>query len=70
MLRWYFTHFQQGRYRCFPLAAEFVRSNDREGTVCCTLPLHFCSEENASFTFYMPRSCTTLLYTRRISTLL
>lgn len=63
MLKWYFTHFQEVRYRCSPFAAEFVRSNDREGTPCCTLPLDFCSEENTSFIFYMPQSHTTLLYT-------
>lgn len=56
MLRCYFTHFQELRYRCSPLAAEFVGSNDKQGTLCCTLPLDFCSEENTSFIFYMPWS--------------
>lgn len=70
MLRWYFTHFQEERYRCVHLTAEFARSNDREGTPCWTLPLDFCYEENTSFIFYMPQPHTKLLYTGSICTLL
>lgn len=62
MLRCYFTHFQEKRYRCFHLTAEFASSNDREGTPHCTLPL--------SFIFYMPQIHTKLLYTGSIHTLL
>lgn len=45
MLRRYFTHFQEVRYWSSPLAAEFVNSNDGEGTPCCILPLDSSSEK-------------------------